>query len=254
MSLFPLRVCMVAPLPPPYGGIGNWTLLVKRYAQLRNDVNINIVDTSPHWRSIDDLTIWKRVIGGGVQLLRDYVRFFRELLLRPDVIHLTTSGQLAVFRDIAILAAARYASIPSIYHIRFGRIPEIAQNNTREWRMLARALRLSSVVIAIDEATASTISWRLPDLQVLRIPNGVDLTTLPAPVSPVVTIKTLMYLGWVIPSKGIAELCQALHNLLFMDGDALSLDRDLTNIKRSCLIVLTRKILSLSRNNLMQML
>jgi glycosyltransferase involved in cell wall biosynthesis len=203
-----LRVCLVAPLPPPYGGIGNWTLLVRRYAQARNDVYLDIVDTAPRWRAIDDLSLWKRAIGGGAQLLRDYVRFLRLLRRRPDVIHLTTSGQLAVVRDIAILATARWAGVRSVYHIRFGRIPQIAQENTREWRMLARAIRLANCVVAIDPATADAIRRRAPQVRTLRIPNGVDLEALPAP-GKASALRTVLFLGWVIPAKGMAELVQA---------------------------------------------
>ena len=32
-----LKVAMVAPVPPPYGGIGNWVLLLDEYAKNRKD-------------------------------------------------------------------------------------------------------------------------------------------------------------------------------------------------------------------------
>lgn len=208
MSARPLRVCLVAPLPPPYGGIANWTVLVRRFTQVRSDINLDIVDTAPRWRAIDDLTLWKRAVGGGLKLLHDYGRFLYLLWKSPDVIHLTTSGQLAVARDIAILATARLAGIPTVYHIHFGRIPQIAPKNTREWRMLARAIRMANAVIAIDSATAATIQQRFPHIRTLQIPNGIDLNELPPSAIPS-TLRTVLFLGWVIPTKGMAELVQA---------------------------------------------
>jgi len=208
MNLKSLRVVLVAPLPPPYGGIGNWTVLVRRFAQGRNDICMDIVDTSPRWRAIDDLAVWKRVIFGGGQLVRDYMRFLRVSWKRPDVIHLTTSGQLATVRDMAILATARLLRISSVYHMHFGRIPQIAQKNTQEWRILAKAMRMASAVIAIDPETAATIARLLPGVPVVRIPNGIDLAALPPSVSTLPR-HTLTFLGWVIPTKGVAELCQA---------------------------------------------
>jgi glycosyltransferase involved in cell wall biosynthesis len=208
MSITRLRIVLVAPLPPPYGGIGNWTVLLRRFAQVRNDISLDIVDTAPRWRAIDDLVVWKRFLGGGAQLLRDYLRFLVLLWKRPDIVHLTTSGQLASVRDIAILTTAWLIRSPSVYHIRFGRIPEIAQKNTREWRMLAKAMRMASAVIAIDHETAATIARLLPGVPVVRIPNGIDLAGLPQSVSSL-ACRTLTFLGWVIPTKGVAELCQA---------------------------------------------
>jgi glycosyltransferase involved in cell wall biosynthesis len=208
ISVSPLRICLVAPLPPPYGGIGNWTLLVRHFAQVRSDVSLHIVDTSPRWRAIDDLGVWKRVAGGGLQLLRDYARFLHLLWRRPDVIHLTTSGEFATVRDIAILATAWLVGIPTVYHIRFGRIPQIALNNTLEWRILARAMRMARAVVAIDPATAATIEQRFPQVRTLRVPNGIDLTQLPPGGNPS-ALRTVLFLGWVIPTKGITELVQA---------------------------------------------
>jgi glycosyltransferase involved in cell wall biosynthesis len=207
-----LRVCLMAPVPPPYGGIGKWTILVRCFSQARSDVKIDIVDTAPRWRAIDDMAVWKRALGGGIQLLRDYSYFLRMLLARPDVLHLTTSGQLAIIRDIVVLITARVFKVPAIYHIHFGRVAQIASKNTHEWRLLALAIRLAHVVIAIDPATATVIKQHLPQVQTLRIPNGIDLNGLPEllPSSGIsVAMRTVLFLGWVIPSKGIAELVQA---------------------------------------------
>lgn len=208
MNKPPLQVCLVAPVPPPYGGIGHWTELVRRYAQSRTDVNVRIVDTAPRWRAIDDLAMWKRSLGSGLQLVRDYARFLRELWARPDVVHLTTSGQLAVVRDLVILATARRMRIPSVYHLHTGRVPLIASQNNMEWRLLARAIRLAHVVIAIDPVTTTRIEQRFPDVRSLRIPNGFDPSELPPRGTPS-GLRTVLFLGWVIPTKGIAELVQA---------------------------------------------
>jgi glycosyltransferase involved in cell wall biosynthesis len=204
----PLRVCLVAPLPPPLGGMGNWTRLVRRFAETRPGVELSIVDISPRWRAIDDLAGWKRILGGGLQLLRDYWRFWRILWRCPGVIHLTTPGQLAVVRDLAILITARVAGIATVYHLHFGRVPQIAANPTFEWRMLAWAIGLADVVIAIDPATAEAVQHHLPQTRTVRLPNGIDLAALPA--EPVASQPpTVLFLGWVIPTKGVYELVEA---------------------------------------------
>ncbi len=212
MNLPILRICLVAPLPPPFGGIGNWTVLIRRYAGNRTDLGLDIVDTAPRWRAVDDLALWKRVIGGGLQLLRDYMAFLWRLRVHPDVVHLTSSGQLSVIRDLIIVATARALRIPSVFHIRFGRVPQIASLNTWEWRIMAKTISMAHCVIAIDPTTESAVKQRFPTVRTLRIPNGVDLSDLPAAES-LSSSRTALFLGWVIPKKGVEELIQAWANL-----------------------------------------
>jgi len=208
MNASPLKVCLIAPAPPPYGGIANWTVLVRRYAQARNDINLQIVDTATRWRAVDDLVIWKRVLFGGLQLIRDYVRFLRVMKSRPDVVHLTTSGQLAILRDIVILFTARCMRIPSVYHLHFGRVQQISGENSLEWCLLTKAIRLSRAVIAIDPGTLATIKHRLPQIQTFQIPNGICLDELP-PCGAPSNLRMVLFLGWILPTKGMAELVHA---------------------------------------------
>ena len=208
MSKSPLHVCLVAPLPPPVGGIANWTRLVRHLAESRTDVDLDILDIAPRWRAIDDLAVWKRALGGGIQLFRDYFLFLRAIGKRPDVIHLTTSGQFAIVRDLSILGTAWIVGIPTIYHIRFGRVPEIARRYAVQWWLMCRAMRMARAVIAIDPSTAQMIQHRRPALKVLRIPNGVDLGELPVADCPS-PLQTVLFLGWVVRTKGVEELVQA---------------------------------------------
>ncbi|MCX5871331.1 MAG: glycosyltransferase family 4 protein [Deltaproteobacteria bacterium] len=171
-------------------------------------VSITQVDTSPRWRAIDDLAVWKRVIGGGMQLLRDY-GIFLKAVCGADVVHLTTSGRLATVRDIAICTTARLLKVPVVYHLHFGRIPEIARAGTREWRFLTKAMKLADIVLAIDNATANTVRKYLPGLRVETAPNPIGLDVLPVPVVSQSEKKTALFLGWVLPTKGVEELLQA---------------------------------------------
>jgi glycosyltransferase involved in cell wall biosynthesis len=182
---------------------------VDRYVKHRDDVKLHIIDTAPRWRAIDDLSIWKRAVGGALQLIRDYAHFLGVMRSsRPDLIHMTTSGHLATLRDIIILFTARCLRIPSVYHIHFGRAQQIAQQHSLEWRALATAMRLANAVIAIDPATALTIKQQLPQVAAFRIPNGLCLDEL-HPGGPSSKPRTVLFLGWVIPTKGVEELVRA---------------------------------------------
>ena len=205
----PLRICLVAPVPPPYGGISHWTSMILQNAAERIDVQLEVVDIASRWRAVDDLACWKRILGGGLQLLRDMCWVLWRLRYHPHVMHLTTSGQFAIIRDLAIMTIAKRFNVPVIYHIRFGRVPQEAGKQSREWLLLARAMRMAHTVIAIDASTEHAIQRFLPYVRVINIPNCVNAHSFLQLDRNADSRKTVMFLGWVIPTKGIEELVQA---------------------------------------------
>ncbi|MCE5253298.1 MAG: glycosyltransferase family 4 protein [Actinomycetia bacterium] len=214
------NICLVAPKPPPYGGIANWTLLVLKQAECRADTDIRVVDTAPRWRRIENVSTVTRVVGGGLQLVRDVVRCWRILKTHPNVLHLTSSGGLAIVRDLGVVALAHARGIASVYHLRYGRVPKIARDGGVEWRALTRVIRSTEMVLTVDPTTARLLEQRFPDAKIAHIPNGVDFDSLP-PVGPVSGARTVLFLGWVIPTKGVEELVQAWKAVGAQDVDCL---------------------------------
>jgi glycosyltransferase involved in cell wall biosynthesis len=212
-----LNVCFVAPLPPNYGadghscgGIGHWTRMVYNYSQDRSDVSITVVDTTPRWRSINKFAIWQRALSGGAQFSSYILKLFVLLLTRRfDAIHLTTSGQLGIIRDLGVMYLAAAFKTPVVYHIRFGRVPELAKSKTREWKMMSRAIMKADVVIAIDQATRDSIVEYLPMANVLLIPNCINLSNISLPTISDKPCRTAFFAGWTVPTKGIEELIEA---------------------------------------------
>lgn len=205
-----MKICLISPLPPPYGGIAHWTAVMHRFVRGTATVELIQVDTAPHWRNIYDRTPHKRIVGGGMQFIRDYIYLGATLQKKPDVIHLTTSGSLATLRDFAICLTARLWRKPIVYHIHFGRIPEIAEANTVEWRVLVKIMQMVSVVIAITPSTAETVNYYLPGVCIEYVPNPIDLSKLPEPRENDDSEQRIaLFLGWILPTKGVEELVQA---------------------------------------------
>lgn len=205
-----LNVCLVSPLPPPYGGIAHWGGLVTRYAEKVPNIKVTVVNIAPRWRSIHDLGIIKRIIGGGLQLLRDLFRLFLVLLFNQiDVVHLTTPGQLGVLRDVGVFILTWCFKVPLVYHIRFGRVPDISSRNVAEWRLLKFVALRAFAVIAIDEVTGDVLKRNVPKASVVVIPNCVDFSSLPAANAKSVDYKVVLFVGWVVPTKGISELLES---------------------------------------------
>ena len=207
-----MKICLVAPIPPPYGGIANWTMLLKAHIQKQSDVQLLEINTAPKKRTLDGRTLFDRVVVQGLAMLK-HNRALKSLITKekPDTVHITTSGQLAVFRDTLLLSTAKKRSVHSVYHIHFGRIPEIAHQNTAEWKRIKKAMLLSDNVIAIDKKTEAAIQKYAPEVSVCYIPNPFDLEKLEQKrILPRQNRKEeIVFLGWVVNTKGIEELLSA---------------------------------------------
>lgn len=211
MRIKNISVCLVSPLPPPYGGISNWTKIISDYASSSPDIQLTVFDIAPRWRAIHCDSFVLRVFGGGMQLLRDVLRLIKLLNYNHfDVLHFATSAQLGVLRDLVFSHLAKFYGIKFIYHIHLGRVPYIAKANTIEWRTMLKVMRRSAKVIVLDERTYSAIKEFSPDVSVVSIPNCLSLDDVPNKVIlNSGDVKTLLFVGWVIPTKGIAELVEA---------------------------------------------
>ncbi len=209
-----LKVIVATPVPLSSkkvgGGIGRWTNLVKRFAeQNSNQIDVDFIDTIPAADVTKGRSLWQRVVVQGFKMLKLNAELRKTICReKPDVLHITTSGQLAIIRDILFLKTAKKRKLPTVYHIHFGRIPEMCRQNTREWRMMKKALKLADIVMPLDAATAETIETALPGKSVTIMPNPVDVGGLSA-LKIGERKPSVLYLGWMVRTKGIEDLLHA---------------------------------------------
>ncbi len=202
-----LKVLLVAPVPPPYGGISNWTRLLTDYVAKTDVVDLRVINIAPKRRDVDGRTVRERIFGQSRALIATLNSIRGEVARnRPHVIHLTSSGSLSLVRDVAVLSYARMRGVPTVYHLRFGRIPEIARRGTPEWRLAKVAFRLAASVLVLDLKTQDAIRRNVSRARVVLVPNLIDTSTLPAPSTGA---NTAVFLGWVKPAKGIEDLLVA---------------------------------------------
>lgn len=202
-----VRVLVVAPWPPPGGGIATWCVMLQNYSQTQESAHLEFVSTSHAGmkvagRGLRD-RVWRQGIGM-IGVLRIVLSRLRCHSL--DIVHVTCTGQLSIVRDAAVLVMARMFRVPTIYHMRFGRIPDIASRGTLEWGALGCVLRLATRVLVIDQHTESVIRRRLPSVTVQRVPNPVDIDALSHPGR---LGQVVVFAGWVTAAKGVEELLQS---------------------------------------------
>lgn len=213
-----LKVLLAAPLPPPdYGGIANWTRIVRGVLGDQPDIDLRIYDTTARYRAVTNRSLTVRWVGGSVQALRDSWLIYREMKNnRPDLLHLCTSGGPATLKDAIILRICKWLRVPSIIHYRMGRLPAIITARGVEWIVTRYAMCLADVVIPLDKTSESKISTALPHINILKLPNMVEIEDIdricrerPAsPPCPEGSIR-LVFAGHIIPTKGIRELVLA---------------------------------------------
>lgn len=173
-----MKLCLIAPYPPPYGGIANWVNMVTKHISTNEkDIQLIPLNIAPPKRATEGRNLWNRIVDSGIDMLRKR-RTLKKILKfnRPDIIHMTTSGQLAIIRDIVLLKLARKYMTPTVYHIRFGRITEIAKAQSIEWKLLSYAMKLASKVIVIDKSSFQTIKQLDERTDAELLPNPIDFS------------------------------------------------------------------------------
>ena len=202
-----MKVLLVAPFPPPYGGIANWSNMLSAYMQQTHDelVTLNI---APKKRSTEGRGLFDRVVVSGLDMLKKKSELKKQIKAHhPNVMHMTTSGSLAIIRDILLLRTAKKCGVPTVYHIRYGKTPEMAQRDSFLWKLFKMAMCLAGSVIAIDKATYDAIRQYAPQVNVSLVPNPVNTEKLPYQCKKM--RNQVVFLGWVVPTKGVGELIEA---------------------------------------------
>ena len=211
-----MRIALVCPTPPPYGGITNWSKMLIAYLEGLGEDELAVVNTSPKTRLADGRSLFDRVFGG-IGIAARASRELKRLLNTKniDVVHITTSGGLGLFRDIAVMDVAQRAGVPVAYHIHYGRVPSILASGSTEAALLKAALKRCAVAVAIDHATENAIlETRLCDVSCIG--NPVNIAELDGfrDHEAFEDSKTVVYLGWLIEAKGIRELVEGWHSVV----------------------------------------
>jgi glycosyltransferase involved in cell wall biosynthesis len=220
---------LIAPMPErDAGGIFNWARIIHRKAAGRSDLELLFVNTAVRYRRTTNMAVLSRLFGGSLQAIRDMVHIYRRLKSDgPDLLHLCTSASLSTAKDWAIFRLARHFKVPAVVHYRFGRLPRVVAQGGWEWRLIRKTITLSRAVITLDAKSQACIRGAMPQANVLRLPNMVEIDAVDAiarklPPQPGTDGRIgLVYVGQLFPTKGLRELIAACARL---SGCRLTLD------------------------------
>lgn len=210
-----MKVCLLSPLPPPTGGIAQWSVRMLKAFEGRREISLIHLDISPKNRKPGEGSLINRVLFGGLASIIFCLRLAGRLRQGVDVVHLTSSGSLAFFRDAVFLAICRIFRRPMVYHIRHGRVPAILRTGGWEAILLKAICRKSACIMVLECRTKEALGLACPQARITVVPNFFRLDDIleepnKQQCKDIQEISnSVVFLGRVSHSKGIGELLQA---------------------------------------------
>jgi glycosyltransferase involved in cell wall biosynthesis len=207
----PTRVLLVAPIPPPPGGIATWAQGLLRYAGRDEGVRIWHVNSAPYFRAVTDNSVVWRIVSGLVYSTVVAGKSVAALVGgRIDTVHICTGGSIGLARDLAIAICGRLRGARVILHLHFGQIPAVVAARNWEALLMRMACRIASCLIVLDAAAAAALRALAPRSSVAVIPNPawnlekrLNLESQPS------GDRQIVFVGYITHFKGVYELVTA---------------------------------------------
>ena len=196
------------------GGIGIWAKnVLDYYNRYKKEVVVDVVSYDRYYDVNDNSGTLRRIWYG----VKDYRRSIKKTVSliktnnKYDVLHICTSGQFGFLKDLFVLSLAKRHNIKTVIHLHFGRIPELAEKNNREWNLFKKVAKKADSIVAIDEKTYQTL--RSININAFYLPNPLALSVIQEieKISSQIKIQPgkILFVGHVIPTKGVFELVEA---------------------------------------------
>lgn len=197
-----MKAILLAPLPPPSGGIAGWTQRMLK-ANLKNDWTVSVVD--------EKLTGDRNAKGGGYKknLLTELCRSsqiwkgLKRQLEDPDakVVQACIPATVgAILREIVSAKITHRRGRIFITHFRCT-VPNMV-NSDLQLRLLKMLVKNSDCIFCLNQQTIDFIRSFNKSVDCRNIPNFVDTTETFERTEYAETIKKIVYTGRVLESKG----------------------------------------------------
>lgn len=201
------KVVLLAPTPPPFGGIASWTKRMLS-ANLKNGWDIILVDEKIQGK--------REVFGDQTKRnvlieIKRCVKIWSNLAKavkkqETKIVHsCIPSTALSMAREYVCACIARHYKKPFIMHFRCT-VPNTVQSKVDQF-MLKVLCKKCDGFILLNTKSAECIQ-RLSDVPIAIIPNFVDSGEVLAHKDINEDIKTVLYVGGVIEEKGCLDMIQ----------------------------------------------
>ena len=205
-----VKVLLISPLPPPAGGIATWTKLF-----LSSDVaqanSVDLINTAIQGKRIKKLEK-KYLVGELKRAASIYLTTSKFLKNDYDIVHINSAGStLGMLRDYLCLKKAKTTRAKVIVHFHCdtsfmikGRLAEV---------IFRKICQKADQLFCLNHASEAYINDR-SNKESIRIPNFIDVEQInPKPLTISNDIKTVLFAGHVMRSKGCADIMSIAQKL-----------------------------------------
>ena len=203
-----------------WGGISVWANNVISYAKERESIDhICLIPVSfdRYHRGSSKVGLFLRVWYGYIDISKS-LRNARKAVKRmhPDVIHVCSSASLSILKDICLLLFAKRLKTRVVFHYHFGLIPELHKKKNLELALIKFVVKHANSTIVMTKDTFEVLDNVAPG-KITLIPNPITPSFFPtiSQLSP--SIKRIpgriVYIGHIVPNKGIKEIVESCKNL-----------------------------------------
>ncbi len=207
---------MVAPIGHGIGGMLSQTNAFVREVRRQGLARLFVIDSAQRYRAYHDSRFWSRALGGSRQAYRIAATLLAYLRrIDADAVYIRSAGSIGLARDLILVLLCRMFRKRTYLSLHFGRIPTLACDHGLEWRLLVGICLLADGVEVLDQASKDVLAKRVPQCRVALLPNGIDTDhvaeVVAAPRERAKDARPLriVFVGMVLPSKGVCELVEA---------------------------------------------
>lgn len=212
-----IRVLLCGPPPSSKGGVTMWVQMVMEYINNHPSEEVE-VELFPIERSASLthlLPIHKRYYYAIKDYLRAYFSIDEKLKKSSyDVVHVLSSlGTGGIVRDWLFAKLAKSYGCDSIIHYHCGTMPKIMGHGGWQKKLVIKTIKTSRCAIVLDEASYQALLQQ-------GIRNVVKIGNAYNPTIDDISKRgfkrfpdELLFVGHVVPEKGIYELLEATHDI-----------------------------------------
>lgn len=210
-----MKVLLCGPSPSTKGGIGIWMGMVVNYFKEHSVLDVELVLEQVE-RSAD-LTLFLPKYKKLYFAAKDYIKMMfklRKTIIneRPDVLHIISSARIGLIRDWLFVNLAKRYKINAIVHYHCGYIPFILSCNNWQSKLLRKVVKKSKAIIVLDEGSYQALHKEGAN-NIVKIGNCYNPVIDELYSNEERPKKKLLFVGHIVPDKGIAELLKATYDM-----------------------------------------
>ncbi len=212
-----IKVLLCGPPPSTKGGVTMWVKLVMEYVEIHpfKEVELELFPIERSANLTHLLPGYKKYY----YAIKDYLRayFLIKKKMRSsnyDVIHILSSLNAGgIVRDWLFAKLANHNGTNSVIHYHCGTMPDIMLSDGWQKKLVLKTIKASRYAIVLDNASYQALS-KQGITNVVKIGNAYNPTIDDITNRKIERLSNeLLFVGHIVPEKGIFELLEATHNI-----------------------------------------